>query len=64
MKSFIPLSQVLDSIPSALFEEESEASFYDRFLDALRLLPDVLIYEPKIELFEIVGGRGPVTKIC
>ena len=62
MKSFIPLSQVLDSIPSALFEEESEASFYDRFLDALRLLPDVLIYEPKIELFEIVGGRVQLPK--
>lgn len=57
MKSFIKLNTVLNKIPRSLFEEDSEANFLDWLLDGLKLLPQVVYYEPKMELFEIIDGR-------
>lgn len=57
MKSFIKLKSLLSKIPKALFEESNEAEFSDWMLDGLKLLPQVVYYEPKIELFEIVDGK-------
>lgn len=57
MKNFVKLQTVLNRIPKSLFEESSEADFLDWFLDGLKLLPQIIQYEPKIELFEIASGK-------
>lgn len=57
MKSFIKLQTVLNRIPKTLFNESSEADFLDWMLDGLKLLPQTIHYEPKIELFEIIDGK-------
>jgi len=62
MKTFVKLRSLLDSIPASLLEEDSEASFMDRFQDGLKLLPSTIQYEPKIDLFEIIDGRVQLPK--
>jgi len=62
MKNYIKLRTVLDNIPASLFEEDTEASFLDRFMDGLKLLPNTIQYEPRIELFEIIDGKVQLPK--
>lgn len=62
MKNFIKLSSVLSSIPSSLFQEGNEADFLDYLLDGLKLLPSSALYEPKIEIFEIIDGKVQLPK--
>jgi len=62
MKNFIKVRSILDNIPSSLFEEDSEAAFLDRLMDGLKLLPNIVQYEPRIELFEIVDGKVQLPK--
>ena len=62
MKNFIKLKSVLSKIPKALFEEASESDFIDSLMDGLKLLPNIVYYEPKIEIFEIVDGKVQLPK--
>lgn len=57
MRNFVSLRSLLSRIPKALFEESTEAEFLDWFLDGLKLLPNTINYEPKIDLFEITDGK-------
>jgi len=62
MKNFIKLNTLLRRIPKSLFEESPEADFLDWMIDGLKLLPSVIYYEPKIEMFEIVDGKVQLPK--
>jgi hypothetical protein len=62
MKNYIKLKSILSSIPKSLFQEANESDFIDTLLDGIKLLPDVVYYEPKIELFEIVDGKVQLPK--
>lgn len=62
MKNFIKLKSVLANIPKALFEEASESDFIDWLLDGLKLLPQTIQYEPKLEFFEIIDGKVQLPK--
>jgi hypothetical protein len=62
MRNFIKLQAVLNRIPKALFEESPESDFLDWMLDGLKLLPTAVMYEPKIELFEIIDGKVQLPK--
>lgn len=62
MITYISLKNILTKIPSALIDESDEIEFLDWFMDALKQLPQVIQYQPKIEIFEIVSGKVILPK--
>ena len=62
MKTFVQLRSLLDSVPSALLEEDSEAAFMDRFVDGLKLLPNTIRYQEKVDVFEVIDGKVILPK--
>ena len=62
MKNFRSIRSILSNIPKALFQETNESDFMDYMLDAIKLLPQTIYYEPKIEVFEIIDGKVQLPK--
>lgn len=62
MTNYIPLTTLLSKVPQSLFEEANEADFIDWMLDGLKELPNVIQYQPRIEMFEIVNSKVILPK--
>lgn len=62
MTNYIPITNVLARIPQSLFEDSNESDFIDWFMDGLKELPQVIQYQPKIEMFEIINSKVILPK--
>ena len=62
MTNYIPITNVLAKIPQSLFEDSNESDFIDWFMDGLKELPQVIQYQPKIEMFEIINSKVILPK--
>jgi hypothetical protein len=57
MTNYISLRSALAQIPKPLFTQSNESDFYNWMIDGLRLLPDIVQTEPKMQIFEIIDGK-------